>query len=202
MEKPVEHDLGSGAATVAGSTAVGAVKGALFVPAVVLGVGVAAVAAVALLPWWASALALGTGALAAVSAPVWMPFAGIGAAIGAYKGGAKVKGEQKAFDVAAHNIEQNAGATIQEAQQQAYMAGMQQGVQEGQSQVINKLREVQAAQEQQAQQAQQIKMSQEAYHPADDQKGKFADRFKKDSIAPEAIAQKREAAAHAAPQVG
>lgn len=205
MEKPIDHSLGSTASTVAGGVLSGALKGVGFLALAGVGVALAGAAVVAL-AINAPAIAVGAlalGGAAALTAPVWLPFAGIGAAIGAYKGGAKVRGEQKAFNTVAHDIEQNAGASVQQAGQQAYMAGLQEGVQAGRQEVIEKLQQVQA---QQAQLAANKNEQAAMAHPAEerDQSNKWADRFKKDgkSISPESIAQQRDAASHAPAQIG
>lgn len=200
MEKPVDHSFGSSATEVAGSTVSGAAKG---VGALLLG-GLAVVGgAMALITFAISAPvpALVVAGIGALTSPLWLPAAGIGAAFGLGKGVSKVRGEQKAFDVAAHNIEQNTGVALQEAGQQAYLAG----VHDGQMNVVKKLQEVQAAQMAQAQHGQhsnQEKMT--VSHQVDENHGKWADRFKKDekAISPEAIAKQREAAANAQHNVG
>ncbi len=206
MEKPIDHDLGSSATTVVGSTAAGAAKGvgmlALGAVGAVLATGAALYFAVSFpIPALVVALA---GAGAAATSSLWMPVAGIGAAYGAYKGVSKVKGEQKSFNTVAHNIEQNAGASVQQAGQQAYMAGLQEGVQAGRQEVIEKLQQVQA---QQAQLTTNKNEQAAMAHPADNRSedDKWANRFKKNSgnaVSPEAIAQQREAAAHAPAQLG
>lgn len=203
MEKPVDHSFGSSATEVAGSTVSGAAKGvgALLLGGLAVIGGAAALVAFAVNAPLAAAAVVGVGALAAVTAPVWLPVAGLGAAFGAAKGVSKVRGEQKAFDVAAHNIEQNTGVALQEAGQQAYLAG----VHDGQMNVVKKLQEVQAAQMAQAQHGQhsnQEKMT--VSHSVDENHGKWADRFKKDekAISPEAIAKQREAAVNAQHNVG
>lgn len=186
MEKPIDHDKISGAVTVAGDAAKGAVKG----------VGVAAAGTAALIggAFMAPVPVIGALAIAAVavtaayfivpaillSTPV-LVVAGLGAAYGLTKGVSKVVEQKKAFDSQERERgqNQNIGATIQQAQQQAYMAGAQ----DGQAQVIQKLQEAQAAQEQQTNFA-----------------AKFAD--KKGAVTPEAIMKQREATAAVPPQLG
>lgn len=185
MANPVDHDFASGTATVVGGAAKGLVGGILTfgaLGALVAG-GLAALAGMTSL----LAPALIGGAVAAVAGAAYG--ATIGGVVGATSGALKVKRENEKFKEVAHSQEHNVAATMQQAQQQAYFAG----VQDGQQNVVNKLQEVQA---------QQAQLAQAAYHPADDQKANFADRFQKKSVAPETIAQQREAAAHAAPHVG
>ncbi len=185
MVKPVDHDMGSATATVVGNTAKGAVGGVaafgLLGALVVGGLAFISGAPAVLVP------ALIGGAISAVMGAV--TGATVGSVIGATTGVLKVKNENDRFKQVAHSQEQHIASNMTANAQQAYMDG----VQEGQAQVVNKLREVQA---------QQVQISNPASYPADNQDGKWADRFKKNNVTPEAIAQQRETAAHAAPQVG
>jgi hypothetical protein len=177
MEKPVEHDLGSSVSTVAGSTASGAVKGvgALLLAGAAVTAGVVGLAALAVNFPLAAGAAVATGVVAAVTAPVWAPFAGLGAAYGAVKGVSKVRKENQAYKEAAQNI----GNQNVEMTKQAYMAG----VRDGQVGLMQQIQEAAIAEQQ--------------------QQAKFAERFaKKGTVTPESIIQQREAAAGAQHQVG
>jgi hypothetical protein len=126
---------------------------------------------------------VGTGIVAALTAPAWAPFAGLGAAYGAAKGVSKVRKENQAYKEASQNI----GNQNIEVTKQAYIAGAQDGhiagVRDGQVALIQQIQEAAIAEQQ--------------------QQAKFAERFaKKGTVTPESIIQQREAAAGAQHQVG
>lgn len=184
MAKEINHDAISTTATVAGSTAKGAAKGA---GAVILGglAAIALVAGVVAAAFTYPPIVIGVVAGAAVLGAI-APALGIGAAIGAgiglITGASKVRGEQKAFDRKAKNQQQNIDEVIAQAQQQAYIAGAH----DGQVQVIQKLQEIQSAQ--MAQQEQQTNFA--------------ANVGKKGAVTPEQIIKQREAASAAPQQLG
>lgn len=185
--------------TVGAETAKGAAKGAgaaLFGAAAAVGLGALALSAFMVIPV-AVGLLVGGGAgflagvatlaAEAVAVPLMGFGAGIGGIFGIGKGISKVRSERKELE--AQSRDNSIASTIQAAQQQAYLAGAR----DGQVQVIEKLKEVQAAQEAQATQA----AAQTQEKPTN-----FADKVKKNAITPEAIIQQREVAASTSPQVG
>lgn len=175
MAKEIDHDAMSSTATVVGDSIKGALKGVgvmALAGAVILGVPALLIS----VPFAAGAAAVG-GVIGAVGGGAIG--ATVGSVLGLGGGASKVRKEQKAFDKQMQRQQENIGATIQQVQQQAYMAGAQ----DGQAQVIQKLQEVQAAQEQQTNFA-----------------AKLAD--KKGAVTPEAITQQREAAKVAPQQLG
>lgn len=185
MEKPIDHNAVSGTATVAGSTAKGALGG--FVTAGLL--GAAAFAAVAAVPALAI-YALGAAGATVVAGTAIVAAAGfvagaaglggigaaIGSGVGVVKGASKVRGEQREFNELAQNPKQNVDSPMLQAQQQAYMAGAR----EGKMQLIQQIQESQAQQQ-----------------------ASFAEKHaKKGAITPEQIIEQRKLAAASSQQLG
>lgn len=188
MAKEVDS-VGTVGAETAKGAAVGA-SAALFGTVAAIGVAALTLAAVVAIPVVVGVVVgggvgflAGVATLAAelVAAPLMGIGAGIGGIFGVGKGISKVRSERKELE--AQNRDNSIASTIQAAEQQAYVTG----VQHGQAQVIQKIQE--------AQEAQTAAQTQEK--PTN-----FAANVKKNVITPEAIIQQREAAANASPQVG
>ncbi len=144
-DRPIDHDIASGAGTVVGSAAKGAVAGVGFV------IGAIALAAVggiavgtALYFATGSALAvIGGAALVAASSGIWGPFVIAGLGLGALFGGKKVIDEQHAFNARAQGHQVGVQDSLQLAHQQGLQAGYQAGAQAGSAAVLDRLQQIQ-----------------------------------------------------------
>ncbi|MEZ5691716.1 MAG: hypothetical protein R3D71_08645 [Rickettsiales bacterium] len=219
MAQAIDHNIGSGAGTVAKE----AVKGAVITVATVAAVGallVGGVAAIAgalvgLEAASIAGLAVGGGVVggvgglvtSSIAGPGVGVLAGLGGAVGAAKGGFQVGDEKAAYRSVANSQNRNIEATIAQAQQQAYMAGAQ----DGQRHLIEQIQQSQQAEmarnahQQQNAHARQVTnndghnklVTSDVVAPHADNHGNgqsFADRVggsKKNSITPEAIAEQR-----------
>lgn len=163
-EKPVDHGLLSGTATVGWESAKGAAKGLAVLPlagAAIAGAVVFTIAAVmsggatvpltaalgAALPWGLGAAAVG-GALGLVGDGFAAPIiAGVGALLGLARGGDRINGEKAAYkEMAGHKAEkreQQKAAELENASNAGVQQGYGQGFKEGQMAVVNRLRELQ-----------------------------------------------------------
>lgn len=150
MVQAVEHDLGSSVATVGKGAVSGAFDGlgvagltGAVIATTIGAVGIALASAIMPVAWGLGlAVCAGLGAvggIATVGVPAMIAFSGFET----LKSGSKVIKEQGRFNQLSENTKQNIDATIGEAQQQAYIAGMQQGHQTGQEVVLNRLQQIQ-----------------------------------------------------------
>ena len=160
MAQPIEHDAASGAATVAGSAAKGAVFGA-FTPLIA---GALAVGGIyALFAFTPLLIAIPIIAVTAFTAPIWGPVALVGMGLGALFGAHKVHSEQRAFDEKSLGLQTSMPQPQPAIDPQAiYQQGVQAGAQAGANQVLDRLQQIQAQAQQEAAQVAQPQAPQPA----------------------------------------